>query len=76
MACAKCPYQNTYQLIWRDEGDPELIAVLLHCCSGPELQVRRGAERLLCELHTTREAVLTRAEELRGKPLGVFLPSH
>ena len=74
MACARCPWQNTYQLIWRDEADPELIAVMLHCCSGPELQIRRGAERLHCELLTTREAVLARAEELRAEAERAKIP--
>jgi hypothetical protein len=67
MACARCPYQAHYTLIWRDEADPEVIAVMLRCCAGPELQIRRGAERLLCELFQTPEAVLERAEQLRGQ---------
>jgi len=78
MACAHCPYQSNYQLIWRDEADPEVIAVMLRCCAGPELQLRRGSQRLLSEIFKTPEAVLERAEQLRGQlvSLGLFLPSH
>jgi hypothetical protein len=69
MACARCPYQSNYQLIWRDVADPQLIAVMLRCCAGPELQIRRGSERLLSEIFSTPEAVLERAEQLRGQPV-------
>ena len=73
MACARCPYQSNYQLIWRDEADPEVIAVMLRCCAGPELQVRRGTERLLSEIHKTPAAVLERAEQLRGFPARISI---
>ena len=67
MACARCPYQSNYQLIWRDEADPELIAVMLRCCAGPELQIRHGSDRLLSEIFKTPEAVLERAAQLRDR---------
>lgn len=68
MACAKCPYKNVYELIWQDAADPARICVLLRCCAGPELQIRRGADVLLSELHPTKTAVLERAEVLKFPP--------
>ena len=70
MACARCPYLANYQLLWRDAGDPDVIAVMLRCCAGPELQIRRGTQLLLSELLTTAAAVVARAEELRGRSFG------
>jgi hypothetical protein len=66
MACARCPYTSKYQLLWQDAADPEVIAVMLRCCAGPELQVRRGSQVLLSEIYKTPPAALARAEELRG----------
>jgi thymidylate synthase ThyX len=66
VACARCPYQSNYQLLWREAEDPDVIAVMLRCCAGPELQIRRGADVLLSEIFKTVPAVLARAEELRG----------
>ena len=66
MACARCPYQSNYQLLWQDAGNPDVKAVLLRCCAGPELQIRRGREVLLSEIFKTAPDVVARAEELRG----------
>lgn len=66
MACQRCPYTGNYELLWRDDAEPDVICVLLRCCAGPELQVRRGAQVLLSEIFATKSAVLERAEELRG----------
>jgi hypothetical protein len=66
MACAKCPYTSNYELLWRDAADPEVICVRLHCCSGPELQIRRGRQVLLSEILTSAAAVVARAAELKG----------
>ena len=66
MACQKCPYTTSYQLLWQDEADPQVICVMLRCCAGPELQVRRGTEVLLAEIFPTVSAVRERAEDLRG----------
>ena len=65
MACAKCPYQKNFELLWRDSRDPELICVLLRCCAGPEVQVRRGDVRLLGEIFKTVPEARSRAEQLR-----------
>ena len=66
MSCARCPYTSNYQLLWQDAADPGLIAVMLRCCAGPELQIRRGSTVLLSEIFKTPLAVADRAEELRG----------
>ena len=66
MACARCPYQSNYQLLWQDTGDSGVMAVMLRCCAGPELQIRRGREVLLSEIFKTAPDVLARAEALRG----------
>jgi hypothetical protein len=68
MACARCPYQFTaYEVLWRDTADPDVMAVMLRCCAGPELQIRRGRDVLLSELFPTPSAVMARADELRGR---------
>ena len=67
MACARCPYTNRYDVIWRDEADPDLMAVMLRCCSGPELRILRNGAVLLSELFKTPEMVLERANALRGQ---------
>jgi hypothetical protein len=66
MACARCPYQKNFELLWTDAADPEVICVMLRCCAGPELQIRRGNERLVSEIFKTVPAVRERAEELRS----------
>ncbi len=66
MACARCPYKNTYELLWQDPAQPDVICVLLQCCAGPELQVRRGSAVLRSEIFTSVPAVRARADELRG----------
>ena len=64
MACARCPYKMNYELLWTDEHDSEMICVMLRCCAGPELQVRRGSDVLLAEIFTTPTGVRKRAKQL------------
>jgi hypothetical protein len=66
VACYGCPYLQNYDLIWRSAEDPRLICLMLWCCAGPELQVRRGDEILLDEFYSTRILVYERADQLRG----------
>jgi hypothetical protein len=66
MACARCPYTSNYELLWRDIDDPAMIAVMLRCCAGPELQIRRGPAVLVSEIFKTPSTVVSRADELRG----------
>jgi hypothetical protein len=68
MACARCPYQKHYELLWQDPDDAELICVLLRCCAGPEIQLRRGGERLLSEIFKTVPEARARAEALQRLP--------
>lgn len=65
MACARCPYTSNYELLWRAPADPSVIAVMLRCCAGPELQLRQGTQVLLSEIFATAPAVVARAEALR-----------
>ena len=69
MACARCPYQSNYELLWRREDQPDVICIMLRCCAGPELQIRRGKAVLRSEIFKTVPAVRARAEELRGAPV-------
>jgi hypothetical protein len=71
VACARCPNQKYYELLWADAAEPEVICVMLRCCAGPELQIRRGGTRLLCELFATPDAVRSRGEALKGAWLAV-----
>ncbi|MEQ1871717.1 MAG: hypothetical protein ABL961_17005 [Vicinamibacterales bacterium] len=71
MACARCPYTTKFELLWTDDADPDVIAVLLRCCAGPELQIRRGTTLLYNEIFKTVPAVRDRAAELRGQPIPV-----
>ena len=68
MACARCPYTSRYDILWRDEADPEVLCVMLRCCSGPELRILRGSTVLLSELYKTPDGVSARAAALRGRP--------
>jgi thymidylate synthase ThyX len=65
MACVRCPYTSNYELLWQHGSEPLVMAVMLRCCAGPELQVRRGAEVLLSEFFKTVPDVVARAKELR-----------
>jgi hypothetical protein len=65
VACARCPYQSHYELLWTDGADPSVSCVLLRCCAGPELQIRRGTTVLHSEIFKTVPAVRDRAEQLR-----------
>ena len=62
MACARCPYTQSYTLLWEHRGTQ---AVLLRCCAGPELQVRDGHTVVVSEIYTTVTDVQRRAEQLR-----------
>jgi hypothetical protein len=48
--------------LWR-EGD--IACVMISCCSGAELQMRRGDEIVLRELYPTKSDLYERARELR-----------
>jgi hypothetical protein len=70
VACIGCPYLQHYDLIWREPGAPDVMCVMLWCCAGPELQIRRGEEVLVDEFYSSRELVYERAGALRGEFTG------
>jgi hypothetical protein len=54
-------------LLWRiahPQGDQECI--MISCCAGAELQVRRGEAILLRELYPDKSTLYERANELRA----------
>jgi hypothetical protein len=65
VACVGCPYLQNYDLIWQSEDDPRVICLMLWCCAGPELQIRRDKELLLDEFYSSRALVYERADQLR-----------
>ena len=48
--------------LWRSA---DLQCVLISCCSGAELQLRRGGDIVLRELYPTRSDLYERARDLR-----------
>ena len=48
--------------LWR-VGD--ITCLMISCCSGAELQVRRNDEMLVCELYPMKSDLHERARELR-----------
>jgi hypothetical protein len=78
MACAHCPYKMNYELLWTDARDSDVICVMLRCCAGPELQVRRAStsEVLLDEIFPSPDDVRARARQLldEGFDPGVAAP--
>ena len=54
-------------LLWSvQEDDGERLCVMVSCCSGAELQVRRGDAILLRELYPDKPALYERARELKA----------
>jgi hypothetical protein len=53
--------------LWR-VGDLE--CVLISCCSGAELQLRRGGDIVLRELYPTKSDLYERARDLKLELLG------
>lgn len=53
--------------LWREpDGNVDRVCVMISCCSGAELQIRRGAAVLLRELYPDKATLYERAAELRG----------
>jgi hypothetical protein len=53
--------------LWR--GD-DLQCVLISCCSGAELQLRRAGEIVVRELYPTKSDLYERARDLKVQHLG------
>ena len=53
--------------LWRtDEGDAAEVCVMISCCAGAELQVRRGDAIVLRELYPDKATLYERAAELHA----------
>jgi hypothetical protein len=54
-------------LLWRDgPGDAARECIMISCCAGAELQIRRGDRILLRELYPDKPTLYERARELRA----------
>jgi hypothetical protein len=52
--------------LWREpDGTTARVCVMISCCSGAELQIRRGDEIMLRELYPDKTTLYERAAELR-----------
>jgi hypothetical protein len=55
---------NEERILWQS-GDTE--CVMVSCCAGAELQVRRGSEIVLRELYPSKSDLYERARDIRGE---------
>jgi hypothetical protein len=54
-------------LLWRESEEPNAReCVMISCCSGAELQLRRGEDILLRELYPDKATLYDRARQLRA----------
>lgn len=59
-------------LLWREiDDDGERTCVMISCCSGAELQVRRGDTILVRELYPDKSTLYERAQHIRLQTPGV-----
>ena len=61
-------------VLWRADDDHETTCVMISCCSGAELQMRRGTEIVLRELYPDKTTLFERARDLRAELQA--LPPH
>jgi hypothetical protein len=55
---------NDERILWR-AGEVE--CVMVSCCAGAELQIRRGSDIVLRELYPTKSDLYERARDIRGQ---------
>lgn len=55
-------------VLWHLDDEPDLTCVMVSCCAGAELQVRRGADIVLRELYPDKSTLYDRARQLRQFP--------
>ena len=55
-------------VLWHLDEEPDMTCVMVSCCSGAELQVRRGADIVLRELYPDKSTLYDRARQLRRSP--------
>ena len=61
-------------VLWRANDEHETTCVMISCCSGAELQMRRGTEIVLRELYPDKTTLFERARDLRAELQA--LPPH
>ena len=52
-------------VLWRVDDEHETTCLMISCCSGAELQLRRGDEIVLRELYPDKSTLFERARNLR-----------
>jgi hypothetical protein len=53
-------------VLWRADDEHETTCLMSTCCSGAELQMRRGDHIVLRELYPDKAALFERARDLRA----------
>lgn len=61
-------------VLWRADDEHQTTCVMISCCSGAELQMRRGTEIVLRELYPDKTTLFERARDLRSELQA--LPPH
>lgn len=61
-------------VLWRADDEHETTCVMISCCTGAELQMRRGTEIVLRELYPDKTTLFERARDLRAELQA--LPPH
>jgi hypothetical protein len=54
-------------VLWRADDEHETTCVMISCCTGAELQMRRGTEIILRELYPDKTTLFERARDLRAE---------
>ena len=54
-------------VLWRADDEHETTCVMISCCTGAELQMRRGTEIVLRELYPDKTTLFERARDLRAE---------
>jgi hypothetical protein len=62
-------------VLWRADDEHETTCVMISCCSGAELQMRRGTHIVLRELYPDKSTLFERARALRAE-LQLPIPPH
>ena len=57
--------KNDETLLWETEDEDGLSCVMVSCCSGAELQLRKGGGIVLRELYPDKSTVYERAHQLK-----------
>jgi hypothetical protein len=62
-------------VLWRADDEHETTCLMITCCSGAELQMRRGDHIVLRELYPDKSTLFERARDLRAA-LPLLPPQH